>query len=152
MHKIHHFQQHFDDPERDQDSDGHLVTSCLVVLGLFAKIKTKKGKWRSVPIDPNYFVNSPLGIKLLRAKIDLETEESNTILSEQLLEEMKFAEENPYSHTTKSGITLKIHYKSYLTMVKSKITLLVASTLFSKLTNIHFQAISGTNLSINIGK
>ena len=79
-----------------------------------------------MPIDPNYFLNSHLAIKPLRFKLDLETEESNIAESNRLLEEMKIAEENPYTHTSKSGVNIKINYKCYLTMVKSKIAPLVA--------------------------
>ena len=79
-----------------------------------------------MPIDPNYFLNSHLAIKPLRFKLDLETEESNIAESNRLLEEIKIAEENPYTHTSKSGVTIKINYKCYLTMVKSKIAPLVA--------------------------
>ena len=100
----------------------------MVFLGLFAKIKTKKGKWRTVPIDPNYFLNSHLAIKPLRFKLDLETDATNELECERMLEEAKIAEANPYIHKTKSGVTLKIHNKFYMTMVKSKFAPLVACT------------------------
>ena len=97
----------------------------MVFLGLFAQIKTKKGKWRTVPIDPNYFLNSYLAVKPLRFDLNLENEETNKLECERMLEEAKIAEENPYIHTSKSGATLKIHNKFYMTMVKSKIAPLV---------------------------
>ena len=98
----------------------------MVFLALVAKIRTKKGNWRTVPIDPNYFLNSFLAIKPLKFNLNLENDETNKIECNRMLEEVKKAEANPYIHTSKSGVTLKIHNKFYMTMVKSKIAPLVA--------------------------
>ena len=106
------------------------MATCLVVLGLFAYIKTKNGNCKTIPIDPNYFVNSPLGIKPIRFKIGDETTQTNIDESDRVEEQMKIAEDNPYSHKTKSGIMLKIYYKSYLTMVKPEIAPLIACTIY----------------------
>ena len=42
----------------------------MVVIGLFARIKTQNGKTRTIPIDPNRFVNSYLGIKPIQFKVN----------------------------------------------------------------------------------
>ena len=52
------------DKNDDEPKDGHLVSSCLVVLAVLAYVDGK-----CIPIAINQFRNSHLGIKALRYKV-----------------------------------------------------------------------------------
>ena len=101
------------DDEEDEPKDGHLVSSCLVVLAVVGYVDGK-----CIPIAINPFRNSHLGIKPLRNKFEFENDETNKQEGERLQDEMKYAAENPYIFESKNlNIQIKIEYQGFVTMV-----------------------------------